>query len=201
MYHRGVGVEWVCTEHTSSRSEQAELAAWLVLIASGDESAFAALYRATASRMLALIINTVRDPGFAEDILSEVYLQVWLHAGDYRPERGKALSWLMTISKRRAIDRVRAEEVSRRHLNLDPILTARASPPADEPALREAEHAQVRHAMQVLTVVQRDSIDLVYFGGRTPVAAATELGIGLPALKTRIRDGIGRLRHELTHTA
>lgn len=100
----------------------------------------------------------------------------------------------MTICKRRAIDRVRVEEAARRNLALDPCLSARAFAPADELALRRAEYEQVRRALRVLTVLQRASIILVYYTGRTAAGAAGELGIGVPAFKTRVRDGLIRLR-------
>ncbi|MEU3475899.1 MULTISPECIES: sigma-70 family RNA polymerase sigma factor [Nocardiaceae] len=178
--------------------DQDQLAAWLALVAEADEAAFTALYRATVTQLRGLIMTTVRDHHLTEDTLQQVFVEVWLKAGHYDPQRGKALSWLMMLARRRAIDRVRGEEVARRQLAAHTALIDLVAPAADERVLVSSEHCEVRSALATLTGRQRRSIDMVYYHHRTASSAADELGINLPAFKSRIRGGITQLRRELT---
>lgn len=189
--------DWLCVAKGVDRVDQRELAAWLALIADGDEQSFIALHRATAGRLYGLIVATVRDPDLAEDALQQVYVEVWRKAATYRRELGQPLSWLMMISRRRAIDLVRSEEVFRQRLDLYAALAVPSEPAADELVLRDCEHQEVRRAVDELTAVQRGTIDLVYFRGLSQAETAAALSITVPACKSRIRDGIIRLRSEL----
>ncbi|WP_245644607.1 ECF RNA polymerase sigma factor SigK [Nocardioides jensenii] len=163
--------------------------------ARGDESAFTALYDATAARVHGLVLRVVRDPAQAEEVTQEAYLEVWRTSSRFDPARGSALSWLMTIAHRRAVDRVRSAEASHRrdtsyHDQSDSI-------PHDataEAATTALEAARVRHAMQSLTEVQREALELAYFGGYTHTEVASMLDLPVGTAKTRIRDGLIRLR-------
>jgi RNA polymerase sigma-70 factor (ECF subfamily) len=172
-----------------------DLAALLRLSARGDEQAFAQLYDATAARAYGLALRVVRDPAQAEEVTQEAYLEIWRTASRFDPERGSALSWVFTLVHRKAVDRVRSAEASTRRD------TAYQSRQVDVPHDTTAETAhsslearRVRTAMDQLTPVQREAIELSYFGGYTHTEVATLLDLPLGTAKTRIRDGLIRLR-------
>ncbi|MGH3350230.1 MAG: ECF RNA polymerase sigma factor SigK [Nocardioides sp.] len=171
------------------------LAGLLRRIARGDEAAFANLYDATSARVHGLVLRVVRDPAQAEEVTQEAFLQVWRQASRYDEKLGSAISWLLTLAHRRAVDRVRSAESAGRndtayHGNTQPT-------PHDttaEAAEASMEARRVHAALETLTVVQREALQLAYFGGytHTEVAAMLELPVG--TAKTRIRDGLIRLR-------
>ena len=101
----------------------------LCAVGEGDTAAFECLYLATRARLLGLIYNTVRDAGYAEEVLQEAYVEVWQKAHLYQPAMGKPLSWLMMICHRRAIDRVRTEEREKRRTETSPYLRQRSLMP------------------------------------------------------------------------
>ena len=161
----------------------------------GDEAAFARLYDATSSRVVGLAVRVVRDPAQAEEVAQEAYLEIWRTSGRFDPAKGSPLAWLLTIVHRRAVDRVRSAEAATRR---DTSYQQR-NQPVDHDATAEAglaslEAQRVRGALASLTPVQREALELAYFGGytHTEVAAMLELPVG--TAKTRIRDGLIRLR-------
>jgi RNA polymerase sigma-70 factor (ECF subfamily) len=166
--------------------------------ARGDESAFAAAYDATAARVHGLVLRVVRDPAQAEEVTQETYLEAWRVAARFDPDRGSALSWLLTLAHRRAVDRVRsAEAASRRDATYHD-----QNRPVDHDSTAEAattaiEAKRVRQAMGTLTDVQREALELAYFGGYTHTEVATMLDLPVGTAKTRIRDGLIRLRDSL----
>lgn len=170
----------------------------LAQVATGDAAAFRELHDATRSRLFGLIFKVVRDTGFAEETLQEVYLEVWLKADTYRPEMGRPMSWLMMICHRRAVDRVRSEERLRRKTALLAMISCDVDAAgADEPVLLRDEYQRLMRHLSSLTSRQRQSINLVYFADLTQREAAKHLNILVPALKTRIRDGVLRLRTQM----
>ncbi len=172
-----------------------DLAALLRRSARGDEAAFAELYDATSARVHGLVLRVVRDPAQAEEVTQEAYLEIWRTAARFDPARGSALSWLMTIAHRKGVDRVRsAEAASRRDATYHRETTPREHDTTVEAATSSLEASRVRQALQQLTTVQREALELAYFGGytHTEVAAMLELPVG--TAKTRIRDGLIRLR-------
>ncbi|MBD8871175.1 ECF RNA polymerase sigma factor SigK [Nocardioides donggukensis] len=172
-----------------------ELSELLHRSARGDESAFAALYDATAARVHGMVLRVIRDPSQAEEVTQEAFLEVWRTATRFDPAKGSALSWLLTIAHRRSVDRVRSAEASSRRdttyhdksRTVDHDATAEAATAA-------MEARRVRHALQALTEVQREAIQLAYFGGYTHTEVATMLDLPVGTAKTRIRDGLIRLR-------
>jgi RNA polymerase sigma-70 factor (ECF subfamily) len=176
----------------------AELAELLRRSALGDETAFAALYDATSRRLFGLVLRIVRDHAMSEEVTQEVYLDVWRHCTRFDPERGSAISWLMTIAHRTAVDRVRASEASRRrddahaatHQDVEFDTTA-------ESGHASLEAQRVRRALTTLTDAQRSAVELAYLGGYTHTEVARLLGLPLGTAKTRIRDGLIRLRDTL----
>ena len=173
----------------------AALAALLARCARADEQAFADLYDATARRVHGLVLRVVRDPSQAEEVTQEVYLQVWRTASRFDARKGSALSWLMTLAHRRAVDRVRAAEAASRqdttYHQRTQVVPHDATAEAAETSL---EARRVRVALAELTTVQREALELAYFGGYTHTEVATMLDLPVGTAKTRIRDGLIRLR-------
>lgn len=161
----------------------------------GDQAAFATLYDATSARLYGLVVRVVRDPAQAEEITQEAFLEIWRSSARFDSQRGSALSWLMTIGHRKAVDRVRSVEAA---TNRDETWRreSRATEHDDtsEAAHASLEAARIRGAVATLTHVQREAVELTYFGGYTHTEVATLLDVPLGTAKTRIRDGLIRLR-------
>ncbi len=176
----------------------ADLAELLRRSARGDEDAFAQLYDATSRRLFGLVLRVVRDHAMSEEVTQEVYLDVWRQCARFDADRGSAISWLMTIAHRAAVDRVRSSEASRRrddahasrHQDIDFDTTA-------ESAQASLEAQRVRRALSTLTDAQRSAVELAYLGGYTHTEVARLLDLPLGTAKTRIRDGLIRLRDTL----
>lgn len=173
----------------------AHLADLLKRSARGDQAAFAELYDATSARAYGLALRVVRDPAQAEEVAQEAFLEVWRTASRFDATKGSAVGWLLTIVHRKAVDRVRsAEAASRRdttyHQDNQPI----AHDATAEAAEASMEARRVRSALDDLTAVQREALELAYFGGYTHTEVATMLDLPVGTAKTRIRDGLIRLR-------
>jgi RNA polymerase sigma-70 factor (ECF subfamily) len=163
--------------------------------ARGDQVAFAGLYDATASRVHGLVLRVVRDPAQAEEVTQEVFLDVWRTAARFDRSRGSALSWLLTLAHRRAVDRVRSAEAASRN----ETTYHQQNPSVDHDETAEAAEAslearRVRDALDALTAVQREALELAYFGGYTHTEVAQMLDLPVGTAKTRIRDGLIRMR-------
>ncbi|WP_051722103.1 MULTISPECIES: sigma-70 family RNA polymerase sigma factor [Actinomycetes] len=184
----------------ATSSQLRDLAELLAGVARGA-AAFDRLYMSTRARLYALIYATVRDSGFAEDVMQEVYLEVWQKVHRYRPDMGNPLSWLMMISHRRAIDRVRSEEAQRRKLaTMATVFTDIGPNGPDEHVILMDEYRELRTHLAALTERQRHSIELVYFADLSPRHSAHHLNVPLPTFKTRLRDAIQHLRAAHGHT-
>jgi RNA polymerase sigma-70 factor, ECF subfamily len=180
---------------SSPEGTGAPLADLLRRCARGDEQSFAAVYDLTASRVHGLVVRVVRDPAQAEEVTQEVYLQAWRTASRYDEQKGSALSWLMTLAHRRAVDRVRsAEAASRQDTTYHQRTRTVPHDTTAEAAETSIEARRVRTALAELTTVQREALELAYFGGYTHTEVATMLDLPVGTAKTRIRDGIIRLR-------
>ncbi|MDO9457153.1 ECF RNA polymerase sigma factor SigK [Nocardioides sp.] len=166
--------------------------------AKGDQQAFAQLYDATSSRIFGLAVRVVRDPAQAEEVVQEAYLEVWKTSTRFDSERGSALSWLMTITHRKAVDRVRSAEAStRRDTGYSQQNQSIDHDSTSDAAQASMEAARVRSALKGLTDVQREAIELAYFGGYTHTEVAGILNLPVGTAKTRIRDGLIRLRDKM----
>ena len=161
----------------------------------GDQAAFARLYDATSSRVVGLAVRVVRDPAQAEEVAQEAFLEIWKTSGRFDPAKGSPLAWLLTIVHRKAVDRVRSAEASTRR---DTTYHQRNQPvehdSTAETATASLEARRVRQALASLTPVQREALELAYFGGYTHTEGATMLDLPVGTAKTRIRDGLIRLR-------
>lgn len=183
------------TPATAPADTHAELVEHLQRSARGDQQAFGRLYEATSARVYGLAVRVVRDPAQAEEVAQEAFLEIWRMAGRFDPERGSPLAWMLTIVHRKAVDRVRSAEAATRR---DTSYHQHNQPVAHD-ATAEAAHAglearRVRAALNTLTPVQREALELAYFGGYTHTEVASLLGLPVGTAKTRIRDGLIRLR-------
>jgi RNA polymerase sigma-70 factor, ECF subfamily len=173
----------------------------LTLAARGDEQAFASLYDQCAPQVFGLVHRVVRNRAVAEEVAQEVFVQVWRTATRFDPAAGGAMTWICTIAHRRAVDRVRSEEAKTRR---DERYAEQApAEPASvaETVIDDLDRVRVRRALDVLTPVQRESVELAYYGGYTHVEVASLLDVPLGTVKTRIRDALIRLRGSLEEDA
>lgn len=172
-----------------------DLAALLRRCSRGDEQAFATLYDATSSRVHGLVLRVVRDPDQAQEVTQETYLQIWRTSARFEAARGTALNWMLMLAHRRAVDRVRsAEAAQQRERTYSSSTQQRDVDSTVEQAHADLEHARVRAALASLTDLQRQAVELAYFGGYTHTEVARLLDLPLGTAKTRIRDALIRLR-------
>ncbi len=175
------------------------LEARLLASGRGDNTAFAAVYDQTAQRVHGLVLRVLGDVHQSEEVTQDVFLQIWQNANHFDPGRGSALSWVLTVAHRRAVDRVRASEAWRRRDHAEAELTRQSFvDETSETAHASLEAQVVRAAMVRLSPTQRRALELAYFGGHTHSEVARLLEIPLGTAKTRIRDGLIRLRDVMT---
>jgi RNA polymerase sigma-70 factor (ECF subfamily) len=165
--------------------------------AQGDQSAFADLYDLCSPSVYGLIRRIVRDRAQSDEVLQEVMLEVWRLAPRFDPSLGSAAAWIMTIAHRRAVDRVRSEVAERGRVERASAKSDPGTGPVHDEVIDELDRQRVRSALDALTDLQRTSIELAYFGGLTQTEIAALLGAPLGTVKTRIRDGLIRLRDAL----
>ncbi|MCA4132307.1 ECF RNA polymerase sigma factor SigK [Arthrobacter sp. M4] len=185
----------ISAESSSAADLNQRLAALLALIAEGDQSAFAQFYEATSRRVYGMARRVLIDPGLSEDTTQEVFLQVWQGAGAFDPAAGSPIAWLMTIAHRRAVDRVRSVQSA---TDREARVFA-SSQEADHDSVAEEvddrlEAEAVAGCLETLTETQQESVRLAYYGGLTYREVAERLGAALPTIKSRIRDGLIRLK-------
>jgi RNA polymerase sigma-70 factor (ECF subfamily) len=169
------------------------LEAVLIQVARGDHAAFGVIYDACAPAVLGSVRRVLRDPAQSEEVMQEVLLEVWRTAARFDPAAGSATAWIATLAHRRAVDRVRSEQRA-----ADRELRA-ATATIDYDQVAEAvetslEQQRVRRCLAGLTDLQRESVTLAYYGGYSYREVAGLLGVAVGTVKTRMRDGLIRLR-------
>jgi RNA polymerase sigma-70 factor, ECF subfamily len=170
-----------------------DLASLLARVARGDHAAFEAVYDQLAGSVYGLVRKVLRDPAQSEEIAQEVLLEVWRCASRFDAAKGSAVAWVMTIAHRRAVDRVRSEAASAARERK--VLPGPVSGDDVEELVETAMDSQrVRRCLGTLTPLQAESIKLAYYGGYTYPQVAGLLGVALGTVKTRIRDGLIRMR-------
>jgi RNA polymerase sigma-70 factor (ECF subfamily) len=177
----------------SGSAGSAGLEAALVAVARGDEAAFAVIYDRAAPIVLGTARRILRDPAQSEEVMQEVLLEVWRSAARFDPAAGSAAAWITMLAHRRAVDRVRSEQRAAQR----EIRAATAAVPYDEVAdavEASLDRERVRRCLAGLTELQRESVTLAYYGGHTYREVAQLLGVAVGTVKTRMRDGLIRLR-------
>ena len=171
----------------------------------GDEQAFARFYDLVSPTVFGTVLRVVRNRAFAEEITQEVFVELWRQAPRYDPDRGSPTTWAATIAHRRAVDRVRSEESARarddRHARDTPADRDVVAETVTDEAAAEYDRDRVAKALGQLTDVQREAVTLAYYGGHTYREVATLLDTPEGTVKTRIRDGLIKLRDYLEVTA
>jgi RNA polymerase sigma-70 factor, ECF subfamily len=174
----------------------------LGLVARGDRQAFEELYDRVVAQVYGLVRRVLRDPAQSEEVTQEILVEVWRTAARFDPERGSATTWILTMAHRRAVDRVRSEQATRdREERVVFRQRERAYDEVAETVETRLEQQQVRKALGQLTDLQREAVEMAYYGGHTYREVADLLDAPLGTVKTRLRDGLIRLRDTMGVTA
>ncbi|WP_019854035.1 ECF RNA polymerase sigma factor SigK [Actinopolyspora mortivallis] len=180
------------TPEPAANSDPQEL---LLAVARGDERAFSGLYDVVVGPVFGLVRRIVRDEAQSEEVTQEVLVEVWRNATRFRAERGSALSWIMTLAHRQAVDRVRSSQATAdRETRTGRQQLGRPFDEVSEAVLSQFEQRQLRRCVSTLTDLQRESVMLTYYRGYTYREAAGLLETPTATIKTRLRDGLIRLR-------
>ncbi len=164
----------------------------------GDQAAFGELYDALSPLVYGVVLKVVRDPSQAEEVAQEVFVELWRLAARFDGTKGSTKTWAATLAHRRAIDRVRSEQSSRVRQDRDAKQAIRDERDVVAGAVESSfEQVRVRRALLQLSELQRDAVELAYFGGHTYREVAVLLNVAEGTVKSRIRDGLIRLRDEL----
>lgn len=167
-------------------------------VAQGDQKAFAALYDEVSPRVFGLIKRLLRDHAQSEEVTQEVFLEIWQTATRFDPNKGGATTWILTMAHRRAVDRVRSSQSSRDRDTRIGIRDHKVDyDNVSETIEVRIEHERVEKAMLRLTELQRQAVSLAYYGGYSHSEVAEMLSVPIGTVKTRLRDGMIRLRDEL----
>jgi RNA polymerase sigma-70 factor (ECF subfamily) len=171
-------------------------------VAAGDRTAFAEVYDRISSRVMGLVTRLLRDRAQSEEVTQEVFLEIWQQAGKFDANKGSGMAWVLTMAHRRAIDRIRASQKSHeRDLKIGIRDMERDFDGVSESVEIRIENERVKRSMSRLTALQREAVILAYYGGYSHSEMAEILGIPLGTVKTRLRDGMIRLRDELGVTS
>ncbi|MFF4249050.1 ECF RNA polymerase sigma factor SigK [Streptomyces sp. NPDC001822] len=174
---------------------QPDLDQLMVSAAAGNRDDFAKVYDTVAGPVTGLVRRVLRDSAQSEEVTQDVLLEVWRTSKRFRPERGSAMTWIMTLAHRRAVDRVRASQASQdRERRAAALVTATPFDEVSEQVEARMEWQRVRRCIRGLTDIQRESVVLAYYGGFTYKEIAQLLSVPLGTVKTRLRDGMIRLR-------
>ena len=179
-------------------TDDQRLSADMSLVARGDEDAFARIYDVVSGPVYGLVLRVLRDPAQSEEVAQEVLVEVWRQATRFDATRGSVKGWVLTMAHRRAVDRVRSAQSSTdREIKVAWSNHQREFDEVAEAVELRMESEQVRRSLSVLTELQREAIQLAYYGGYTHREVSELLDVPLGTIKTRLRDGLIRLRDEM----
>jgi RNA polymerase sigma-70 factor (ECF subfamily) len=187
----------VASREEARPSDATEL---MLRAARGDQAAFADLYDVIAPKVHAIAIGVLRDPAQAEEVTQEVLVELWRLATRFDPARGSVMSWAATVAHRRAVDRVRSTQSSRDRDRRDAAASAALTDDVADVVEDRVERERVVQALVSLTAAQREAIELAYWSGYSYREVAILLDVPEGTVKTRIRDGLIRLRDKLEVT-
>ncbi len=177
-------------------ADQSHLIDLLEQISGGDQDAFAQFYNHTSKRVYGLARRVLVDAELSRDATQEVYLQVWNSAGKYSQKSGTPLAWLMTLAHRRAVDKVRSQQsATAREARYGAAMQVPDRDDVAETVEQQLEAEAVVTCLETLTQTQQESVRMAYYGGLTYREVAEKLGAAVPTIKSRIRDGLIRLRN------
>ncbi len=174
----------------------------LVRVKNGDQAAFAELYDRYSPLVFSLVVRIVKETAEAEDVLQEIFFTIWNKATLFNEEKGSVYTWIVTIARRKAIDRLRSKELVNRGERMDEELVG-AIPDAAymanplNAAIGTEYEAMLRSAMALLSNQQRTVIELSYYEGYTQEQISKRLNVPLGTVKTRMRQGLMKLRENL----
>jgi RNA polymerase sigma-70 factor, ECF subfamily len=172
-----------------------DLARLLSQVARGDHRAFETVYIQLAGPIYGMVRQVLRDPAQSEEVAQEVLLEIWRTASRYDPVKGSPAAWALTIAHRRAVDRVRSETAcARREQDTAFAGPAEARDVVADTVAASLDQQRVRRCLDGLSSLQRESVTLAYYGGYSYPQVAALLGVALGTVKTRIRDGLIRMR-------
>jgi RNA polymerase sigma-70 factor (ECF subfamily) len=166
----------------------------MVRVARGDEAAFAMLYDEVSPAVYGLARRVVRSAEHAEEVAQEALLEVWRTAARFDAHRGSPMTYILTITHRRAVDAVRREQSAKNRESRAAVAADVPYDVVDETVTARLDSERVRECLGSLTALQREAVTLAYYGGNTYPQVATLLGAHPATVKTRMRDGLIRLR-------
>ena len=181
----------------ATADDRDSLARALVRCGRGDQAAFAALYDQLASFVYGVVLRVVRDRSQAEEVTQEVFVELWRLAPRFDGEKGSVKTWASTVAHRRAVDRVRSEQSSRVRVENESQKRLIETDVVVESVETSFDQVRVRRALAQLAPAQREAVELAYFGANTYREVAALLHVAEGTIKSRIRDGMIRLRDEL----
>ncbi len=181
---------------SNASSSQADLNLLIMRVAAGDQLAMTSLYDTSSRVLYGLLLRTLNEHALAEEVLLDVYVQVWRQAGSYDEARGSPMAWMLTIARSRAIDRLRSgrQELLRRESFEWFEENARSEIDVEETAAIAEVQGRVRDALETLPAEQREVIELAYYLGMSHSEIALQLEQPLGTVKTRMRLGMMKLR-------
>lgn len=180
---------------TPNRHDSAERL--IARVAAGDQRAFAGLYDVLAPLVFGVARRVIRDPAQAEEVTQEVFIEVWRSAAMFDPERASVRTWAATIAHRRSVDRVRSEQSERDRRTQLATRDVDPSPAVGDVIIERADQRTAAEALSKLSGVQREALVLAYYEGLTQQEIAERLDVPLGTVKTRVRDGLERLRQRM----
>ena len=186
------------SQDKESREKPATKENLLELIADGDQAAFGTLYDEVSPRVFGLIRRLLVDHAQSEEVTQEVFLEIWQNASRYERSKGGASTWILTMAHRRAVDRIRSSQAGRdRDVKIGIRDFVSDYDNVADTVETTIEHERVKEAMAQLTELQRQAVSLAYYGGFSHSEVAAMLSVPIGTVKTRLRDGMIRLRDEL----
>jgi RNA polymerase sigma-70 factor (ECF subfamily) len=188
-------------EESGSTVSEKDWAALVLRVARRDQNALHALYVRTHRMVYTVIVRMVQNRETAEELTLDVFHDVWRRAVTYDPVHGTVIGWIMNQARSRAIDRLRFDQRKKRNdANPDSVGEAPFRPGPQEGLEQQQQGTQLRNALAVLTLHERQAIEAAYFAGLTYAEVAARLDEPLGTVKTRIRSGLSKLRDALDRT-